>query len=292
MRFGLGSCGTTLPKKLSSSMAVRPVWASLPLIRPNLYGLTPSFCSSMRPFLYAERTYSNWSMSLVLATLPSRLPLSQISKSANSSFGERKGWDSPVPLVCVASYSRSHFMRVSAYSRSSFLPKASTIGNIRPFQRLPLWAIASTLAAGLLLIGGHPLPEVLRVVAAKRRIIVNGSTWRGLVAVVTEDDVAVEVVAAGVRRPLVADECGETAGLVVLFRGGDDLLPGAACRPRAGDSRESLRKSALGKVGDDLQGRFRTLAGLDHVEPLRPVGSASTSGLPANRSGKKPMLSE
>ena len=36
MRSGLGSCGVVLPKKLSSSIAVRPVCASLPLTRPNL----------------------------------------------------------------------------------------------------------------------------------------------------------------------------------------------------------------------------------------------------------------
>jgi hypothetical protein len=36
-------------------------------------------------------------------------------------------------------------MRVSAYSRSSFLPNASTMGNIWPLLRLPLCAMASTL---------------------------------------------------------------------------------------------------------------------------------------------------
>ena len=92
----------------------------------------------------AERAYSNSSMSFVFATLPSRLPLSQRSKLANSSFGERNGCVSPSPLVWVASYSRSHFARVSAYSRSIFLPNASTIGNIVPLLRLPLCAMAST----------------------------------------------------------------------------------------------------------------------------------------------------
>ena len=36
MRSGLGSCGVVLPKKLSSSIAARPVCASLLPIRPNL----------------------------------------------------------------------------------------------------------------------------------------------------------------------------------------------------------------------------------------------------------------
>ncbi len=92
----------------------------------------------------AERVYSNCSMSFVFLALPSRLPWSQISKSANSSLGERNGCDSPVPLVCVVSYSRSHFARSSAYARSTGRPNASTIGNIWPLLRLPLWAMART----------------------------------------------------------------------------------------------------------------------------------------------------
>ena len=36
MRSGLGSCGVVLPKKLSSSMAASPVWASELPIKPNL----------------------------------------------------------------------------------------------------------------------------------------------------------------------------------------------------------------------------------------------------------------
>ncbi len=36
MRSGDGSCGAVLPKKLSSSIAARPVWASLLPMSPNL----------------------------------------------------------------------------------------------------------------------------------------------------------------------------------------------------------------------------------------------------------------
>ena len=57
----------------------------------------------LQAVLEAERAYSNSSISFFFATLPSRLPLSQISKSANSSFGDRNGCVSPVPLVCVVS---------------------------------------------------------------------------------------------------------------------------------------------------------------------------------------------
>ena len=96
-----------------------------------------------------------------------------------------------------------------------------------PFDRLPLWAMASTLppvfsskaaihfqrSRGLSLPGGS---------------VVKGTTWRANLRVVAEDDVAVEVVAAGVRRPFIADEGGEAARLVGLLRRVDGLLPGRA----------------------------------------------------------------
>ena len=85
--------------------------------------------------------------------------------------------------------------------------------------------MASTLAAGLLLVGRHPLPEVARVVAAERLLRRVGLDLAGLLAVVAEDDVAVQVVAAGVRGPLVADEGGELPGLVVLLGGSDVVVP-------------------------------------------------------------------
>ena len=73
--------------------------------------------------------------------------MSQISKSANSSVGDSIGCASPSPLICVTSYSGSHFARVSTYSRVTRLfVKDSMIGNMRPFERLPLCAIASMRA--------------------------------------------------------------------------------------------------------------------------------------------------
>ena len=49
------------------------------------------------------RAYSPGSIAAVLASLASRLPQSQVSKSANSSSGESIGWASPSPLIWVAS---------------------------------------------------------------------------------------------------------------------------------------------------------------------------------------------
>ena len=80
-------------------------------------------------------------------------------------------------------------------------------------------------AAGLVLVGGHPLPEVARIVAAERRIGRVGLDAQGLVAAVAVDHVAMQVVALVERGPLVADESGEAAGIVSLLGGLDDCLP-------------------------------------------------------------------
>ena len=101
--MGLGSELDVLPKKLSWSAVARPVWESVEPIMPNLYGLTPSSFSSFRPFFSADRAYSYSSISFFFSSLRSRLPLSQRSKAANSSLGDRNGWVSPSPLICVAS---------------------------------------------------------------------------------------------------------------------------------------------------------------------------------------------
>src|SRR5262245_45424786 len=144
-RSALGSELEALPKKLSSSTAASAVCASVDPTNPNLYGFTPSSASILRPFLSADRAYSNSNISGFLASLKSRLPLSQRSKLANSSLGERNGCVSPSPLIWVASYSGSHRRRFSAYSRSIFLPvNDSVMGNMLPLLRLPLCASAST----------------------------------------------------------------------------------------------------------------------------------------------------
>ena len=68
---------------------------------------------------------------------------------------------------------------------------------------VPLWAMASALAAGLSFVRGHPLPEVARVVAAQR---FQGGVRldRGWPCAPPSRKMtyAVEVVAAGVGGPL------------------------------------------------------------------------------------------
>ena len=100
----------------------------------------------------------------------------------------------------------------------------------------------------------------------------NGSTTAGLVAVVAEDDVAVEIVAAGIRRPLVADEGGEPARIVGLFRRLDRFLPGGAVGRRAGERKERLRERSLGEGNDHFDRGIGALARLDHVVPSAAGG--------------------
>ena len=145
-RSGLGSLEGVLPQKLLSSAVASEVCASVEPTWPNLYGFTPSFASSCRPVCSAVRAYSPCSISFFFVSLRLRLPLSQVSKLANSSFFDRKGCASPSPLICVVSYSGSQRMRVSAYSRVSgcLLAGLTSQGNIQPLERLPLCAMAST----------------------------------------------------------------------------------------------------------------------------------------------------
>lgn len=62
------------------------------------------------------------------------------------------------------------------------------------------------LATGLLLVASHPLPKVTWVVAAQGFLGGVGLDQTGLGGVVAKDNVAVEVIPAGVRGPLVTDE--------------------------------------------------------------------------------------
>ena len=142
-------------------------------------------------------------------------------------------------------------------------------------------------AARLLLVGVHPLPQVDRIVAAVRGVHGERLDLPGLVAVVTEDDVAVEVVPAGVRRPLVADEGGEAARLVVMLGGRDVLLPGARYPRLPGKYIRSFGNVPWEKA---------TMISIAASAPLpdwiisyhfRPVGSREHFGLPREEVGEE-----
>ena len=156
----------------------------------------------------------------------SRLPLSQRSKSANSSLGDRNGMRLAVALDLRRPRRAAPTAPASRRTRwSNGLPvKASMSGNMHAVAEVAVVRDGQHLAAGLLLVGGHPLPQVARVVAAERLQRGEGLDLAGLRAVVAEDDVAVEVVAAGVRGPLVADERGEAPGSFAVLGRLDGLV--------------------------------------------------------------------
>ena len=77
-------------------------------------------------------------------------------------------------------------------------------------------------AAGLRLIVLKSLPEILRIVSLK------GREWQDLLRPfrsIAKDDDPMDVVAACVGRPLITDQRGEYAGVVVFLRSPDVLLP-------------------------------------------------------------------
>src|SRR5262245_24490600 len=78
-------------------------------------------------------------------TRPGGLPrrTDMISKLENSSLGESIGCVSDVPFSCLISIRRSLRTREAAYAASIGRPFVSTsIGYIRPSERLALWEIA------------------------------------------------------------------------------------------------------------------------------------------------------
>ena len=87
----------------------------------ELEGFTPMLCSRASPFLNASLAYSVL-MSPGFFGTRLRLPRSQISKPANSSFGASDGCCSLVPLPWVTSKAGSQRARLSAHSFVIGLP--------------------------------------------------------------------------------------------------------------------------------------------------------------------------
>ncbi len=127
-------------------------------------------------------------------------------------------------------------------------------------------------AAGLLLVGVHPRPQVDRVVAPGRPEHRERLNQSGPVPTVTEDHVAVQVVASRVRRPFVADEGGEGAGVVEFLGCVDGLLPGVLEPSAAGEEGERLGKRVVGECDDDLERRRLAVTLLDQFVPAPPGG--------------------
>ena len=82
-----------------------------------------------------------------------------------------------------------------------------------------------------------------------------------------------QVVAAGVRRPLEANESGKASRLVGVFRGLDRLAPGATIGGGAGQRHQFLREGAL---------REATMISMAASAPC-PTGSCRTTCGPSGR---------
>ena len=116
--MALGSWIDSLPKKLSSSIAVSELWTSVPPTKPNLNG----FVAELRLELQAPQQAAAQVVGLHhlrLSGLSSsvRLPYSQPAtprSPANSSFGEIVGCVSLLPFVWMISCSTSQRARRSA----------------------------------------------------------------------------------------------------------------------------------------------------------------------------------
>src|SRR6186713_2252855 len=83
-------------------------------------------------------------------------------------------------------------------------------------------------SAGFLLDHRHPFPEVAGVWTAERRQRSERFDETSLCSVVAPNDIAMKVVAPGIRGPLIADESREAAGFIGFFGGLDRFAPGAA----------------------------------------------------------------
>ena len=112
---------------------------------PNLYGLVPSCFSSLRPFFSADRAYSNSSIAgflssaeVEVALVPDlevgELVVRRQERMRLAVALDLRDFVEPLPLRA----------RLDVLARDALAVNDSIIGNIRPLDRLPLCAIAST----------------------------------------------------------------------------------------------------------------------------------------------------
>ena len=201
--------------------------------------------------------------------------MSQSSNPANSSFLERNGCASPSPLIWVASYRGSHLLRVCAYSRVEWL---LAVGVDVPREHPAVGKVAvvgdcQDLAASLFLVCLQDLPEIFRPGAASWRICRERLGLARFLGAITIDDHTMQVVARRhLRGPLVANERGELAGVVVFLRRIDRQLPRGAVSLRAGEIHERLGEGAPREVVNDFERRRVSLPRFDHVRPLLAGG--------------------
>ena len=135
------------------------------------------------------------------------------------------------------------------------------------------------VAAGLLLVGGHPLPQVAGVVAAQRRVNGEWLHQAGRAAPSRKMTLRCRLLPPVFEVHSIADEGREAARVVRLLRCLDGLPPGRTVSGGAGGVHQRLREGALREGHDDLDRGVGALAGLDHVIPAAAGGIGQHSGI-------------
>ena len=181
---------------------------------PNLNGLTPSSCSSLSP------SFKPGAGIFVLQHLR-LLELGQVEIALvpNLEAGELVIRRQEGMRLAVALDLRHLVDRLEPRPRLGIGARQPAALEIDQREHAPVRQIAVVrdgehLAAGLLGIGIEEFPQHRRVFAVEggeRHDLV------GLVLAVAEDHDAMQVVAAVVGRPLIADQRGKPPGLVVAF---------------------------------------------------------------------------
>ena len=253
---------------------------------PNLNGFTPSFASCSRPRIRPRAQVH-------------RAAASRASRACPRASGCRSpSRRYPVARELVVGRQRRVRLAVALglHDLLQHLPARAALGivarqrlarrspsssNMRPFERLPLCGMASSCRPS----SSRTRPSRPRASPGPRSATARtGSTWSRLVLAVAEEHVAVQVVAARHRRPLVADHRGEPARLVVLLGRRRVLLPDRL-HDRPDDLRilDRRRQRALRLRGDQLVLRLRRFlaARLQRRVPSgRAIGIRMNAGLP------------
>ncbi len=112
------------------------------------------------------------------------------------------------------------------------------------------------IAAGALLVGGHPLPQVPRIRTAVRRGHGERLHLARLGLAIAVNDDTVHVVALDQRGPFIADEGGKLAGVIMVLGRLDDAVPGCLVRLRAGQNLQFRIERVVREFFNDVQRRL------------------------------------
>src|SRR5580704_13986947 len=125
-------------------------------------------------------------------------------------------------------------------------------GKHAPVTQIAVMCDGQYMPAGLSLIATHPLPQVPGIVAAVRLLCGVGFNQAGLACAIAKKDVAVKIVATGIRGPFETDKCRESSRIVGLLGRLYDFLPGTL---KCGCSRyreNGFGNRAFAEIGNDI----------------------------------------